>query len=54
MKDSALILLAGVLICFLTIASVFTNAPLIISGILCFGGISLIFAAVYEMTINYN
>ena len=54
MKDSALILLAGVIVCFLTIASVFTNTPLLISGILCFGGVSLIYAAIYEMTVNYN
>jgi hypothetical protein len=54
MQDSALILLAGVLVCFLTIASVFANVPLIISGMLCFGGVGLIFAAMYEMTVNYN
>jgi hypothetical protein len=54
MKDSTLILIAGIMLCFLTIVSVYTSTPLLISGILCLGGTGLVFAAIYEMTVNYN
>ena len=54
MKDSALMLLGGVLLCFLTILSVFTQVPLLISALFCLGGTGLIFAAMYELTVNDN
>jgi hypothetical protein len=54
MKDSTLMLLGGVYLCFLTIGAVLINAPLLMCGVLCFGGTSLVFAAVYEMMVNYN
>lgn len=54
MKDSALMLLGGVLLSFLTILSVFTGVPIFISALLCVGGTGLIFSAMYELTVNDN
>lgn len=54
MKDSALLLLAGVLLCVLTIAGVMINLPTFIVGVLCFSGVGLILASMYEMIVNYN
>ena len=53
MKNSTLMLLGGIYLCLLTIASAFTSAPLLISGVLCFGGAGLVFAGLYEL-VNYN
>ena len=54
MKDSTLLLLGGVYLCFLTIGSVLIGAPLALCGLLCFSGAGLMFAGLYEMTVNYN
>jgi len=54
MKDSTLMILGGVLLCFITILSVLINAPLAFSGLFCFGGGALVFAGLYELTVNYN
>jgi len=49
MKTSTLLLLGGIYLCVLTIAS----TPLLFSGILCFGGAGLVFAGLHEL-FNYN
>jgi hypothetical protein len=54
MKDSTLMILGGVLLCFITILSVLINAPLAFSGLFCFGGAALVFAGLYELTVNFN
>ena len=54
MKDSTLMLLGGIYLSVLTIASVIASTPLLFSGVLCFGGAGLMFAGLYEMVVNYN
>lgn len=54
MKNSTLMLLGGVYLCLLTIASVFATTPLLMSGVLCLSGAGLVFAGLYEMIVNYN
>jgi hypothetical protein len=54
MKSSTLMLLGGVYLSVLTIASVLAGTPLLFSGVLCFGGAGLVFAGLFEMIVNYN
>ena len=54
MKDSSLMLLGGIYLCFLTIGAVLINAPLLMCAVLCFGGTGLVGCAMYEMIVNYN
>jgi hypothetical protein len=54
MKTSTLLLFGGVYLCFLTIGSVLISAPLALCGLLCFGGVGLVVAGLYEMMVNYN
>lgn len=53
MKNSTLMLLGGIYLCLLTIASVLAGTPLLFSGVLCFGGAGLVFAGLFEL-VNYN
>lgn len=53
MKTSTLLLLGGIYLCVLTIASVLASTPLLFSGVLCFGGAGLVFAGLHEL-FNYN
>lgn len=54
MKDSALLLLAGVLLCVFTIAGVVLGAPKLLITFTCFAGTNLIISALYEMIVNHN
>lgn len=53
MKDSALLLLGGVYLCSLSLASVMLNMPTLICGGLCLSGTALIIASMYELC-HYN
>lgn len=53
MKTSTLMLLGGIHLCLLTIASVLAGTPLLFSGVLCFGGAGLVFAGLFEL-FHYN
>lgn len=54
MKDSTLMIFGGIFLCFITILLTLTNAPLLFTGLFCFGGAGLVFAGLYELTVNFN
>lgn len=54
MKDSALLLLAGVCLCVLTLAGALGGMPTFLLGVLCLSGVGFTLAAMYEMIVNFN
>lgn len=53
MKTSTLLLFGGIYLCVLTIASVLAGTPLLFSGVLCFGGVGMVFAGLHAMIVKY-
>lgn len=54
MRDSTLMIFGGIFLCVITILLALINAPLLFTGLFCFGGAGLVLAGLYELTVNFN
>ncbi len=54
MKDTTLMIFGGVILTFISVLLVLTNAPLALTGLFSIGGTGLVFAGLYELIVNYK